>query len=96
MPVGPHPSVVDGDLTTRPIGRQGDSDQGEHLLHARSHIMLVRRAPRYTCYTPASELWDELTSEGYRPPFNATCVQSLLDNGAHITGQTKMDEFGMG
>ncbi|WWC67557.1 uncharacterized protein I206_101466 [Kwoniella pini CBS 10737] len=32
----------------------------------------------------------------YNPPYTATCVQSLLAEGAHIIGQTKMDEFGMG
>ncbi|WVO15641.1 aspartyl/glutamyl-tRNA(Asn/Gln) amidotransferase, A subunit [Cryptococcus depauperatus] len=32
----------------------------------------------------------------YKPPFNATCVDTLIQSGAHIIGQTKMDEFGMG
>ena len=32
----------------------------------------------------------------YYPPYNATCVDLLLGAGAHIAGQTKMDEFGMG
>lgn len=34
--------------------------------------------------------------EGYTPPYTATCVQRLVDEGAHIAGKTKMDEFGMG
>jgi aspartyl-tRNA(Asn)/glutamyl-tRNA(Gln) amidotransferase subunit A len=33
---------------------------------------------------------------GYCPPYDATCVSSLLNHGAEIVGQTKMDEFGMG
>ena len=33
---------------------------------------------------------------GYYPPYDATCVSSLIASGAHIVGQTKMDEFGMG
>ncbi|KAK8846639.1 hypothetical protein IAR55_005726 [Kwoniella newhampshirensis] len=32
----------------------------------------------------------------YNPPYTATCVTLLLKAGAHIAGQTKMDEFGMG
>ncbi|ADV24331.1 aspartyl-tRNA(Asn)/glutamyl-tRNA (Gln) amidotransferase subunit A [Cryptococcus gattii E566] len=32
----------------------------------------------------------------YKPPFDATCVSSLIAAGAQIVGMTKMDEFGMG
>ncbi|WVW78858.1 hypothetical protein I302_100821 [Kwoniella bestiolae CBS 10118] len=34
--------------------------------------------------------------QDYNPPYTATCVQSLISEGAYIAGQTKMDEFGMG
>ncbi|ODN75238.1 hypothetical protein L202_06430 [Cryptococcus amylolentus CBS 6039] len=34
--------------------------------------------------------------QGYIPPYNATCVDDLINAGAHIMGTTKMDEFGMG
>ncbi|TYJ58193.1 hypothetical protein B9479_001017 [Cryptococcus floricola] len=34
--------------------------------------------------------------QGYIPPYNAACVDDLIDAGAHIVGTTKMDEFGMG
>ncbi|ORY25368.1 amidase signature domain-containing protein [Naematelia encephala] len=37
-----------------------------------------------------------LILQDYNPPYSATCVESLVEAGAHITGQTKMDEFGMG
>ncbi|WVO23871.1 uncharacterized protein IAS62_005228 [Cryptococcus decagattii] len=32
----------------------------------------------------------------YKPPFDATCVSSLIAAGVQIVGMTKMDEFGMG
>ena len=34
--------------------------------------------------------------EGFKPPFNATSVQHLLDAGVVIVGKTNMDEFAMG
>ncbi|ODN96530.1 aspartyl-tRNA(Asn)/glutamyl-tRNA (Gln) amidotransferase subunit A [Cryptococcus wingfieldii CBS 7118] len=34
--------------------------------------------------------------QGYIPPYNAACVDHLINAGAHIVGTTKMDEFGMG
>jgi aspartyl-tRNA(Asn)/glutamyl-tRNA(Gln) amidotransferase subunit A len=34
--------------------------------------------------------------QSYKPPFNATVVDKLLDSGAIMLGKTNMDEFGMG
>lgn len=34
--------------------------------------------------------------EGYIPPFNATCVERVLESGGTILGKTAMDEFGFG
>ncbi|XP_052001631.1 glutamyl-tRNA(Gln) amidotransferase subunit A, mitochondrial [Xyrauchen texanus] len=34
--------------------------------------------------------------KGYIPPFNATVVQKLLDQGAVLVGKTNLDEFAMG
>lgn len=33
---------------------------------------------------------------GYVPPFNATVVQKLLDQGAVLIGKNNLDEFAMG
>lgn len=34
--------------------------------------------------------------EGYIPPFNATCIDRVLEAGGTILGKTAMDEFGFG
>lgn len=34
--------------------------------------------------------------QDYVPPFTATCLQCLLEEGADVAGMSKMDEFGMG
>lgn len=34
--------------------------------------------------------------ENYRPPYNATVVDRLLNAGAYVLGKTNLDEFGMG
>ncbi|KAK4683878.1 aspartyl-tRNA(Asn)/glutamyl-tRNA(Gln) amidotransferase subunit A, partial [Tremellales sp. Uapishka_1] len=47
-------------------------------------------------YTAAPTSCSSLILQDYHPPYNATCVSTLLSSGAHIVGQTKMDEFGMG
>ncbi|WWC87280.1 aspartyl/glutamyl-tRNA(Asn/Gln) amidotransferase, A subunit [Kwoniella dendrophila CBS 6074] len=47
-------------------------------------------------YTVAPTSCSSSILRDYNPPYNATCVQSLISEGAHIVGQTKMDEFGMG
>ncbi len=47
----------------------------------------------YTDYltTCASHILD-----GYKPPYNATVVDRLIDSGAVIIGKTNLDEFAMG
>ncbi|KAK1926661.1 glutamyl-tRNA amidotransferase subunit A (Glu-ADT subunit A) [Papiliotrema laurentii] len=47
-------------------------------------------------YASAPTSCSSKTLQNYRPPYNATCVNSLLRSGATIAGMTKMDEFGMG
>ncbi|WRT65148.1 aspartyl/glutamyl-tRNA(Asn/Gln) amidotransferase, A subunit [Kwoniella shivajii] len=47
-------------------------------------------------YTPAPTSCSSSILQEYNPPYNATCVESLVSAGAHVVGQTKMDEFGMG
>lgn len=37
-----------------------------------------------------------LCFSGYIPPYNATVVQKLLDQGAVLLGKTNLDEFAMG
>lgn len=38
----------------------------------------------------------DTVSPGYIPPYNATVVQKLLDQGALLMGKTNLDEFAMG
>lgn len=47
-------------------------------------------------YSYASTTCSSAILKDYRPPFDATCVSSLITAGAQIVGMTKMDEFGMG
>lgn len=48
----------------------------------------------FTVFTPIIKI-TELFS-GYVPPYNATVVQKLLDQGALLMGKTNLDEFAMG
>lgn len=34
--------------------------------------------------------------EGYRPPFDATAVRKIKQQGGIVVGKTNLDEFGMG
>jgi len=34
--------------------------------------------------------------QNYLPPYNATVVQRLFNNGAVLMGKTNMDEYAMG
>ncbi|WWC59070.1 uncharacterized protein I303_101617 [Kwoniella dejecticola CBS 10117] len=47
-------------------------------------------------YQAASTSCSSSILQDYNPPYTASCVQALVAEGAHIAGQTKMDEFGMG
>lgn len=47
-------------------------------------------------YSYAPTTCSSVALKDYKPPFDATCVSSLVAAGAQIVGMTKMDEFGMG
>ena len=48
------------------------------------------------CTTTGTTCVSSKMLDGYRSPFDATCVRRLLDAGAVMLGKTNMDEFAMG
>lgn len=48
------------------------------------------------CMEGATATCSSKILEGFRPPYTATAVKKLIDNGAVIIGMTNMDEFAMG
>ena len=48
------------------------------------------------CTTTGTTCVSSKMLDGYRSPFDATCVARLLDAGAVMLGKTNMDEFAMG
>ncbi len=48
------------------------------------------------CYQPLPTTAGSKILEGWRPPYNATVVQRLLDAGMVVLGKTNLDEFAMG
>ena len=48
------------------------------------------------CYTELPTTAASRILEGWRPPYNATITQRLLDAGLVVLGKTNLDEFAMG
>ena len=73
--------------------REIDSSKNKKEKRLAGVPVAIKDNISYTDYTTtcASHILD-----GYKPPYNATVVDRLIDAGAVIIGKTNLDEFAMG